>query len=119
MPPPGARLNAIHFPSGDHSTPPTGSSKDVTSVGNPPAAGIVHTCGTPVRFETKASVFPSGEKEGDRDAPTRAMRATATSRSLAARGKERRQQIDERRRDREISLRRLRTASPRHSTAVL
>jgi hypothetical protein len=86
MPPPGARVNAIHVPSGDHSAPPTGSSKEVTIRGKPPAAGTVHTCGRPLRLETKASVLPSGEKLGERENPTRDMRETAVSRSSAARG---------------------------------
>src|SRR5512135_1935564 len=84
IPPPGAREKAIHVPSGDHSTLPTGSSKEVTSRGKPPAAGTVHTCGTPPRLETKATVLPSGEKLGDREKPTRDMRETAVSRSSAA-----------------------------------
>jgi hypothetical protein len=77
----------------------------VTIRGNPPAAGTVHTCGRPLRFETKAIAFPSGEKLGERQNPTRDMRETAVSRSSAARGSDKRREIDERKRDPGIFLR--------------
>ena len=83
IPPPGARVKAIHFPSGDHSAPPTGSSNEVTISGHPPVEGIFQTCGSALRLETNARVFPSGEKLGERDDPTRAMRATASPASSA------------------------------------
>src|SRR5882724_13619974 len=86
MPPPGASEKASQATSGDHWTPPTWSSSAVTGGGHPPETATVQTCGTPERFETKASCWPSGEKLGDEQAPTRAIRVTAVARSSAGAG---------------------------------
>ena len=64
MPPPGAKVNASHVPSGDHSKPLTGSSNAVTSSGQPPAADTVQIveCRS---FGGESDVLPSGEKLGE------------------------------------------------------
>src|SRR6266446_4853505 len=77
MPPPGATEIASQSVDGDHSTELTGSSSVVASVGQPPSVAAVQTCGTPLISQTKASVFPSGEKLGEPHRPMRAMRVTA------------------------------------------
>src|ERR1044071_1976604 len=84
MPPPGASEKAREAPSGDHWTPVTWSSREVTWRGKPPSVAIVHTWGTPVRLATKARREPSGEKLGEVHEPMRAMRATAAASSSAA-----------------------------------
>lgn len=84
MPPPGATDIASHSPSGDHATPPTGSSSAVTIDGHPPEEEAIDTWGDPLRFERKASRSPAGEKLGDDEEPTLAMRATLVSRSSSA-----------------------------------
>jgi hypothetical protein len=56
----------------------------VTIVGHPPAEEAIHTCGDPLRFERKATRLPSGEKLGEDEEPTLAMRATLVSRSSPA-----------------------------------
>src|SRR6266542_1201262 len=81
MPPPGASEKASHDPSGDQETDPTGSSNAVTCSGHPPALPTVKICGMPVRFETKAMRFPSGEKLGPEQKPILTMAATERSRS--------------------------------------
>src|SRR5438477_261573 len=81
MPPPGASENASHDPPGDQDTPPTGSSNAVTCSGHPPAVATVKICGMPVMFETNAMRFPSGEKLGPEQNPTRTIAATDRSSS--------------------------------------
>src|ERR1700675_4293280 len=81
MPPPGASEKASHDPPGDHETDPTGSSNAVTWSGHPPALDTVKICGTPVRFETKAMRFPSGEKLGPEQNPILPIAATERSTS--------------------------------------
>src|ERR1700730_18666392 len=79
MPPPGATEKASQRPSGDHRTWPTWSSSAVTGCGQPPSAATVHTCGSPERLETKAIWRPSGEKLGDPQKPTFAIRPTSAA----------------------------------------
>src|SRR5437870_50450 len=86
MPPPGARENASHDPSGDHDTPPTGSSNAVTCSGHPPAVATVKICGMPDMFETNARRFPSGEKLGPEQNPTLTIAATERSSSPVSLG---------------------------------
>src|SRR5438105_119618 len=86
MPPPGASENASHGPAGDQDTPPTGSSNAVTCSGHPPAVATVKICGMPVMFETNAMRFPSGEKLGPEQNPTRTIAATDRSRSPVSLG---------------------------------
>jgi hypothetical protein len=42
----------------------------------------IQICGTPVKFDTKASFCPSGEKLGEAQDPILAIRLTDLSRSL-------------------------------------
>src|SRR5690242_18663455 len=84
IPPPGATVTARVFPSGDQTTRWTGSSSLVTWEGAPAGDPVVtavasgaplvtgsteatQTCGTPLRFDTKATRLPSGESEGPKD----------------------------------------------------
>src|SRR6185295_4909042 len=84
MPPPGATCTASRSPAGDHSTPETGSSKVVTSSGQPPAVDTVQTCGEPVTLERKATCLPSGDRLGAVE--LRIPISARTSRSSAACG---------------------------------
>src|SRR6516225_12085905 len=77
MPPPGATEIASQSFDGDHSTELTGSSRVVTRVGQLPSVAAVQTCGKPLMSQTKAKVFPSGEKLGEPHRPMRAIRVTA------------------------------------------
>src|ERR1700720_452538 len=86
MPPPGASEKASHDPSGDQETDPTGSSNAVTWSGHPPALDTVKICGTPVRLETKAMRFPSGEKLGPAQNPILTIAVTERSRSSVSFG---------------------------------
>src|SRR6266496_4604897 len=81
MPPPGASEKASHEPSGDQETDPTGSSSAVTCSGQPPALETTKIWGTPVRFETNAMRFPSGEKLGFEQKPILTIAETERSRS--------------------------------------
>src|SRR3954470_19303707 len=81
MPPPGATSRASLDPSGDQATLVTGSSRDVTICGQPPVTGTIQTCGTPLRLETKAISWPSGEKLGELHDPTRAINFKVLSKS--------------------------------------
>src|ERR1700736_5688243 len=86
MPPSGATEIASQSLVGDHSTEFTGSSSVVTRLGQPPSVAAVQTCGPPLRSQTNASVFPSGEKLGEPHRPTRAMRVMAVVNSSVVAG---------------------------------
>lgn len=63
-------LNAIHFPSGDHTGPPTPRVTVVTCHGSPPVIGNIKICGASGRpsrspTRTKASDRPSGDHLGE------------------------------------------------------
>jgi hypothetical protein len=81
MPPPGATDSAIHLPSGDQTTRPTGSVPFVICRGVPPVTAVTHACGTPVQSATNASSVPSGENVGDEARPIFAMRVTRSTSS--------------------------------------
>src|ERR1700730_1591194 len=79
MPPPGATEKASQRPAGAHRTGPTWSSSAVPGGAQPPSAATVHTCGRPERLETKAICRPSGEKAGEEQEPTFAIRPTSAA----------------------------------------
>src|SRR5215471_8848904 len=86
MPPPGATEIASQSLDGDHSTEFTGSSSAVTRVGQPPSLGTLQTWGRPLMSQTKAKVFPSGEKVGEPHRPMRAIKVTVFVNSSVAVG---------------------------------
>src|SRR5437763_3217413 len=84
MPPPGASEKASVSEVGDHTAPPIGSTPLVTCVGHPPCDETIQTCGVPLRSLIKAMRLPSGEKLGELERPTRAIRSTASVSGSAA-----------------------------------
>ncbi len=53
-------VQATHLPSGDQTGPPRPPAKLVSFDGSPPSTGIVQSCASPLRVETKPIDLPSG-----------------------------------------------------------